>query len=69
MATIIRRPHSAVAFAVKFGKAIADIGIGPVANLNGLAFGPLADEAHGFFSLQDRLDEPPVKQFLSATIK
>ena len=63
MATIVRRPHGAVALAVKFGKANADK-IGPVANLNGLAFSPLADEAHGFFTLEDLLDEPPVKQFL-----
>ena len=69
MATIVSRPHGAVAFAVKFGKANADIGIGSVANLNGLAFSPLTDEAHGFFALEDRLDAPPVKQFLNATIK
>jgi molybdate-binding protein len=33
---------------VKFGKANADLGIRPVAYLNGLAFSPLADEEYDF---------------------
>ena len=60
------RTHSAVASAVKFGKADAGIGIKPVADLNGLAFRPLADEEYDFVIPQDRLDEPPVKRFLAA---
>jgi putative molybdopterin biosynthesis protein len=60
------RTHSAVASAVKFGKADAGIGIRPVADLNGLAFSPVADEEYDFVILQDRLDEPPVKRFLAA---
>jgi putative molybdopterin biosynthesis protein len=60
------RTHSAVASAVKFGKADAGIGIKPVADLNGLAFSPLADEQYDFVIPQNRLDEPPVKRFLQA---
>jgi putative molybdopterin biosynthesis protein len=60
------RTHSAVASAVKFGKADAGIGIRPVADLNGLAFSPLADEEYDFVIPQDRLHEPPVHRFLAA---
>jgi len=60
------RTHSAVASAVKFAKADAGIGIKPVADLNGLAFHPLADEEYDFVIPQDRLEEPPLKRFLDA---
>ncbi|MGZ4926582.1 MAG: substrate-binding domain-containing protein, partial [Halobacteriota archaeon] len=60
------RTHSAVASAVKFAKADAGIGIKPVADLNGLAFHPLADEEYDFVIPQDRLEEAPLKRLLDA---
>jgi putative molybdopterin biosynthesis protein len=60
------RTHSAVASAVKLGKADAGIGIKPVADLNGLAFHPLADEEYDFVIPLDRLEELPVTRFLQA---
>jgi len=60
------RTHSAVASAVKLGKADAGIGIKPVADLNGLAFHPLADEEYDFVIPLDRLEELPLKRFLQA---
>jgi len=60
------RTHSAVASAVRFGKADAGIGIKPVADLNGLAFSPIANEEYDFVIPQDRLDEPPLRQFRRA---
>ena len=60
------RTHSAVASAVKVGKADAGIGIKPVADLNGLEFQPLADEEYDFVIPLDRLEEPPLTRFLQA---
>jgi putative molybdopterin biosynthesis protein len=60
------RTHSAVASAVKLGKADAGIGIKPVADLNGLAFHPLADEEYDFVIPLDRLEELPLTRFLQA---
>jgi len=60
------RTHSAVASAVKVGKADAGIGIKPVADLNGLEFQPLADEEYDFVIPLDRLEEPPLARFLKA---
>jgi putative molybdopterin biosynthesis protein len=60
------RTHSAVASAVKVGKADAGIGIKPVADLNGLEFLPLADEEYDFVVPLDRLEEPPLTRFLQA---
>ncbi|MDD1721193.1 MAG: molybdopterin biosynthesis protein, partial [Euryarchaeota archaeon] len=60
------RTHSAVASAVKFGKADVGIGIKPVAVMNGLEFTPVANEEYDFVIPQQRLDEPPVQQFIEA---
>jgi putative molybdopterin biosynthesis protein len=60
------RTHSAVASAVKVGKADAGIGIKPVADLNGLEFYPLADEEYDFVIPLDRLEELPLTRFLQA---
>ena len=60
------RTHSAVASAVKLGKADAGIGIKPVADSNGLAFHPLADEEYDFVIPLDRLEELPLTRFLQA---
>jgi molybdenum cofactor synthesis domain-containing protein len=60
------RTHSAVASAVKLGKADAGIGIKPVADLNGLEFYPLADEEYDFVVPLGRLEERPVTRFLQA---
>ena len=60
------RTHSAVASAVKLGKADAGIGIKPVADLNGLAFRPLADEEYDFVIPLDHLEELPLTRFLQA---
>jgi molybdenum cofactor synthesis domain-containing protein len=60
------RTHSAVASAVKFGKADAGIGIRPVADLNGLEFNPLADEEYDFVIPLGRLEELALTRFLQA---
>jgi putative molybdopterin biosynthesis protein len=60
------RTHSAVASAVKFGKADVGIGIRPVAELNGLEFYPITEEQYDFVIPQDRLTENAVKKFLEA---
>ena len=59
------RTHSAVASAVKFGKADVGIGIRPVAELNGLEFYPIAEEQYDFVIPQDRLNENAIKRFLA----
>ena len=59
------RTHSAVASAVKFGKADVGIGIRPVAELNGLEFYPIAEEQYDFVIPQDRLNENAIKRFLT----
>jgi molybdenum cofactor synthesis domain-containing protein len=60
------RTHSAVASAVKFGKADVGIGIRPVAELNGLDFHPIAEEEYDFVIPQDRVTEEAIKKFLEA---
>jgi putative molybdopterin biosynthesis protein len=60
------RTHSAVASAVKFGKADVGIGIRPVAELNGLEFHPITEEQYDFVIPQDRLTENVIKKFLDA---
>ena len=59
------RTHSAVASAVKFGKADVGVGIRPVAELNGLEFNPIAEEQFDFVVPQDRLNENAIKRFLT----
>ncbi len=60
------RTHSAVASAVKFGKADVGIGIRPVAELNRLAFRPITEEQYDFVIPQARLTENAIKKFLDA---
>ena len=58
------KTHSAVAAAVKFGKADAGIGIRPVAELNGLKFIKIADEEYDFVIPQRLLETREIKLFL-----
>jgi putative molybdopterin biosynthesis protein len=58
------KTHSAVASAVKLGKADAGLGIKTVADQNGLDFIPLRDEEYDFVIRKSRMDEPGVKAFL-----
>ncbi len=60
------RTHSAVAAAIRLGKADLGIGIRSVAELNGLDFQRIADEQYDFLIPSDRLAEGPVAAFLRA---
>ncbi len=58
------KTHSAVAAAVKFGKADVGVGIRPVAELNGLKFIKIADEEYDFVIPQRLLETREIKLFL-----
>ncbi|MGZ4921072.1 MAG: molybdopterin biosynthesis protein [Halobacteriota archaeon] len=60
------RTHSAVAAAIRLGKADVGIGIRSVAELNGLDFQRIADEEYDFLIPSDRLTEEPIAAFLRA---
>ncbi|MGZ4903285.1 MAG: molybdopterin biosynthesis protein [Halobacteriota archaeon] len=60
------RTHSAVAAAIRLGKADIGIGIRSVAELNGLDFQRIADEQYDFLIPSDRLVEAPINAFLRA---
>jgi molybdenum cofactor synthesis domain-containing protein len=58
------RTHSAVAAAVKLGRADVGIGIKPVADLNGLKFIHLADEEYDFVVRKEFIDSKMGSDFL-----
>jgi putative molybdopterin biosynthesis protein len=58
------RTHSAVAAAVKLGRADVGIGIKPVADLNGLKFIHLADEEYDFVVQKEFIDSKLGSDFL-----
>lgn len=58
------KTHSAVAAAVKLGKADAGVGIRAVAELNGLRFIKIADEEYDFVIPLKLLDSREIKLFL-----
>ncbi len=60
------KTHSAVAAAVKLGKADAGIGIRTVAELNGLEFIKIADEEYDFVIPQKLLESREINLFLKA---
>ncbi len=60
------KTHSAVASAVKLGKADAGVGIRTVAELNGLKFIKIADEEYDFVTSMKLLDTREIKIFLDA---
>jgi putative molybdopterin biosynthesis protein len=60
------KTHSAVAAAVKMGKADAGIGIRTVAELNGLRFIKIADEEYDFVIPKRLLESREIKTFLEA---
>ena len=58
------KTHTAVASAVKNGRADVGVGIGYVAKLYGLDFIPIREERFDFAVRRDRLYKPAVKKFL-----
>lgn len=60
------KTHSAIAAAVKLGKADVGVGIRPVAELNGLKFIKIADEEYDFVIPQRLLESREIKLFLEA---
>lgn len=60
------KTHSAVASAVRLGKADAGIGIRAVAELNGLKFIKIADEEYDFVVRKGLLGTREIKKFLEA---
>ncbi len=60
------KTHSAVAAAVKLGKADAGIGIRTVAEMNGLKFIKIADEEYDFVIPYRLLESSVIKRFLEA---
>ncbi|MBS7655477.1 molybdopterin biosynthesis protein [Candidatus Bathyarchaeota archaeon] len=58
------KTHSAVATAVKYGKADAGVGIEYYAKSNNLSFIPISNENYDFLISIDRLEKEPVKKFL-----
>lgn len=60
------KTHSAVAAAVRMGKADAGIGIRTVAELNGLRFIKIADEEYDFIIPKRLLESREIKTFLEA---
>lgn len=60
------KTHSAIAAAVKLGKADVGVGIRPVAELNGLKFIKIADEEYDFVILRRLLESREIKLFLEA---
>ncbi len=60
------KTHSAVAAAVKFGKADAGVGIRTVAEMNKLRFIKIADEEYDFVIPYELLDTKEIKTFIKA---
>ncbi|HIH45079.1 MAG TPA: molybdopterin biosynthesis protein [Candidatus Methanoperedenaceae archaeon] len=60
------KTHSAVASAVKLGRADAGIGIRSVAEMNGLGFIKIADEEYDFLIPEKLLGKDVIKRFLEA---
>lgn len=60
------KTHSAVAAAVKLGKADAGIGIRTVAEMNGLGFIKIADEEYDFVIPVELMETPQIRIFLKA---
>jgi len=58
------KTHSAVATAVKYGKADVGVGIEYYAKSNNLSFIPISNENYDFLVSIDRLEKEPVKKFL-----
>ena len=58
------KTHTAVASAVKTGRADVGVGIGYVAKLYGLDFIPIREERFDFAVRRDRLYKPAVRRFL-----
>ncbi|MEM1662348.1 MAG: molybdopterin biosynthesis protein [Desulfurococcaceae archaeon] len=59
------KTHTAVALAIKHGRADAGLGLGYVAYIYGLDFIPLTWEEFDFLVLKERLSKAPVKQFIN----
>jgi len=59
------KTHSAVASAVKYGKADVGVGIEYYAKLNDLSFIPISSESYDFIISIDRLNKEPIKRFLA----
>ena len=60
------KTHSAVAAAVKLGKADVGVGIRTVAELNGLKFIKIADEEYDFVIPKRLMENDEIKKFLEA---
>ncbi|MFZ2410481.1 MAG: molybdopterin biosynthesis protein, partial [Candidatus Methanoperedens sp.] len=60
------KTHSAIAAAVKLGKADVGVGIRPAAELNGLKFIKIADEEYDFVIPKRLLESREIKLFLEA---
>ena len=60
------KTHSAVAAAIKLGKADAGVGIRTAAQLNGLRFIKIAEEEYDFVILAKLLESRAIKKFLEA---
>ncbi|MDO9096811.1 MAG: molybdopterin biosynthesis protein [Candidatus Methanoperedens sp.] len=60
------KTHSAIAAAVKLGKADVGVGIRPAAELNGLTFIKIADEEYDFVIPQRLLESREIKLLLEA---
>ena len=60
------KTHSAVAAAVKLGKADVGVGIRTVAELNGLKFIKIADEEYDFVIPERLMENDEIKKFLEA---
>ncbi|MDL5503703.1 MAG: substrate-binding domain-containing protein, partial [Candidatus Methanoperedens sp.] len=58
------KTHSAVAVAVKLGKADVGVGIRTVAELNDLKFIKIADEEYDFVILKRLLENDEIKKFI-----
>ncbi|MFA4935133.1 MAG: substrate-binding domain-containing protein, partial [Candidatus Methanoperedens sp.] len=58
------KTHSAIAAAVKLGKADVGVGIRPAAELNGLKFIKIADEEYDFVIPQRLLESREIKLLL-----
>lgn len=59
------KTHTAVALAIKHGRADAGLGSGYVAHIYGLDFIPLVWEEYDFLVLRDRLNKDSVKLFIN----
>jgi len=60
------KTHSAVAAAVKLGKADVGVGIRTAAELNGLKFIKIADEEYDFVIPKRLMNSEEIKEFLDA---